>query len=127
MVAKTVAQDFGLDLDRRLAVILSLAPQANNLPTQQQLQPQMDAQTVVLVSGPEQGLRQVVLIKSAPLDNIRIWSLRLLNLKDAPIVQLEHNQQQESKRAALLRVALPVNIQLKKQQIQLQMAVQTVV
>jgi len=72
MVAKNVAQDFGLDLDRRLAVILSLAPQANNLPTQQQLQPQMDAQTVVLVSGPEQGLRQVVLIKSAPLDNTRL-------------------------------------------------------
>ena len=40
-----VAQDVGLDLDRRLAVILSLAPQANNLPKQLHQHPQMNAQT----------------------------------------------------------------------------------
>lgn len=72
MVAKTAAQDFGLDLDRRLVVILSLAPQANNLPKLMLLQQQMVAQTVGLVSGPDQARRQVVQIKSAQLVNNRL-------------------------------------------------------
>jgi hypothetical protein len=69
MVAKTAAQDFGLDLDRRLAVKHRSAPQANNLPKLMLLQQQMVAQIAAQASGPEQALRQIVQIKSAPLEN----------------------------------------------------------